>query len=299
MSNSIMPFGNNTPATTAGSAVADMMVSRQAQEVQAAMVVAKRFPRNENDSWNRIMRTCQRQSLAERAMYEFPRGKETVTGPSIRLAEAIAQNWGNLDFGFIELENKNGESQVMAYCWDLETNTRQSKVFTVPHVRATKKGNYALTDPRDVYEMVANQAARRVRSCILSIIPGDVVDAAVSVCQETLCGGMGQVHQKVQDTLNVFREEFGIPQQAIERYIGCKASAFTPQTIVRLRGVYTAITEGRATISDYFETPEGFKENPVKLPAADPGTGEVIETGNTRNPAEGEKAPATVGMNDL
>lgn len=291
--NEIMPFGGSNAPATVGSAVTEMMVSRQAQEVQAAMVVAKRFPRNENDSWNRIMRTCQRQTLAERAMYEYPRGKEKVSGPSIRLAEAIAQNWGNIDFGFIELENKNGESQVMAYCWDLETNTRQSKVFTVPHVRSTKSGNYALTDPRDIYEMVANQAARRVRSCILSIIPGDVVDAAVKVCQQTLVGGdPSKVHEKVQATLNVFREELDIPQQAIERFIGCNASAFTAQTILRLRGVYTAIKEGRATIADYFDTPAGKVETSAKLPEADKDTGEVIE------PVP-EKGTKQVSMNDI
>lgn len=291
--NEIMPFGGSNAPATVGSTVTEMMVSRQAQEVQAAMVVAKRFPRNENDSWNRIMRTCQRQTLAERAMYEYPRGKEKVSGPSIRLAEAIAQNWGNIDFGFIELENKNGESQVMAYCWDLETNTRQSKVFTVPHVRSTKSGNYALTDPRDIYEMVANQAARRVRSCILSIIPGDVVDAAVKVCQQTLVGGdPSKVHEKVQATLNVFREELDIPQQAIERFIGCNASAFTAQTILRLRGVYTAIKEGRATIADYFDTPAGKVETSAKLPEADKDTGEVIE------PVP-EKGTKQVSMNDI
>lgn len=288
MSNIMVFDGGHAPATTGGAA-SEMMISRQAQEVQAAMVVAKRFPRNENDSWNRIMRTCQRQTLAERAMYEYPRSKEKVTGPSIRLAEAIAQNWGNIDFGFIELENKNGESQVMAYCWDLETNTRQSKVFSVPHVRATKNGSYALTDPRDIYEMVANQAARRVRSCILSIIPGDVVDAAVKVCQQTLGGGdASQVHEKVQQTLDVFREELGIPQQAIERYIGCNAGAFTPQTIVRLRGVYNSIKEGRASIADYFDNPSGPAEPPAGLPGdVDPNTGEV--TSGTRK----------VSMNDL
>lgn len=291
--NEIMPFGGSNAPATVGSTVTEMMVSRQAQEVQAAMVVAKRFPRNENDSWNRIMRTCQRQTLAERAMYEYPRGKEKVSGPSIRLAEAIAQNWGNIDFGFIELENKNGESQVMAYCWDLETNTRQSKVFTVPHVRSTKSGNYALTDPRDIYEMVANQAARRVRSCILSIIPGDVVDAAVKVCQQTLVGGdPSKVHEKVQATLNVFREEFDIPQQAIERFIGCNASAFTAQTILRLRGVYTAIKEGRASIADYFDTPAGKVETTAKLPEADKETGEVIEP----TPEKGTKQ---VSMSEL
>lgn len=295
--NNIMPFESNNAPAKSGGTVSEMMVSRQAQEVQAAMVVAKRFPRNENDSWNRIMRTCQRQTLAEQAMYEFPRGKEKVSGPSIRLAEAIAQNWGNIDFGFIELENKNGESQVMAYCWDLETNTRQSKVFTVPHIRATKNGNYALTDPRDIYEMVANQAARRVRSCILSIIPGDVVDAAVKVCQQTLLGGdPTKVHEKVQSVLDVFRTEFEIPQQAVERFIGCKASAFTAQTILRLRGVYTAIKEGRATVADFFEKPAGAVETKATLPAAEKPVGELADPDSAAGDGNG---PKQVSMNDL
>ena len=38
----------------------EMMVSRQAQEVQAAMVIAKKFPRNEVESFNRIMQACKR-----------------------------------------------------------------------------------------------------------------------------------------------------------------------------------------------------------------------------------------------
>lgn len=292
----IMPFGNNNSPAPVSSTVSEMMVSRQTQEVQAAMVVAKRFPRNESESWNRIMRTCQRQSLAERAMYEYPRGKEKVSGPSIRLAEAIAQNWGNIDFGFIELENKNGESQVMAYCWDLETNTRQSKVFAVPHVRATKNGSYALTDPRDVYEMVANQAARRVRSCILSIIPGDVVDAAVKVCQQTLGGGdPSQVHEKVQQTLDVFREELNIPQQAIERFIGCNASAFTAQTIVRLRGVYNSIKDGRATAADYFGNPTTATLDAPKGDNPDGGDSAQV---NGKS-AAGAGAGRQVSMNDL
>ena len=160
----------------------EMMISRQAQEVQAAMVIAKRFPRDEVDSYNRIMQSCKRRSLAESAMYEYPRGGTKVTGPSIRLAESMAQNWGNLDFGITELEQKNGESQVMAYAWDLETNTRQVKIFSVPHIRSTKKGNVPLTDPRDIYEMVANQGARRLRSCILAMISFAFLNSLRSSC---------------------------------------------------------------------------------------------------------------------
>ena len=113
----------------------EMMVTRQAQEVQVAMLAAKKFPRDQVVAFNNIIRACQRMKLAESSMYEYPRGREKITGPSIRLAEAIAQNWGNIDFGFMELEQRNRASQVMAYAWDLETNARQTKLFSVPHIR--------------------------------------------------------------------------------------------------------------------------------------------------------------------
>lgn len=232
----------------------EMMISRQAQEVQGAMVIAKRFPRDEVESFNRIMQSCKRKSLAESAMYEYPRGGTKVSGPSIRLAEAMAQNWGNIDFGITELEQKNGESQVMAYAWDLETNTRQVKIFSVPHVRGTKKGNVPLTDPRDVYEMVANQGARRLRSCILGIIPGDVVEAAVKQCEDTLINGEKKpLIDLVRDMAAIFQNEFGVPLDAIEKYIDCKSEAFSMRDLVRLKKVYTSLRDGMAKREDVFE----------------------------------------------
>lgn len=234
----------------------EMMISRQAQEVQAAMVIAKKFPRDEVDSFNRILRSCQRRSLAESAMYEYPRGETKVTGPSIRLAEAMAQNWGNLDFGITELEQRNGESQVMAYAWDLETNTRQVKIFSVPHMRSTKKGNVPLTDPRDIYEMVANQGARRLRSCILGIIPGDVVDAAVAECQKTLTTGNTEpLIDRVRKGIKMFEDKFSVTQEMIEKYIGCKSEAFSENDMLRLNNVYRSLKDGMAKREDFFEIP--------------------------------------------
>lgn len=271
----------------------EMMISRQAQEVQAAIVVAKRFPRDMNSSYGRIMDACKRRSLAERAIYEYPRGGENVTGPSIRLAEVMAQNWGNLDFGITELEQKNGESNVMAYCWDLETNTRQTKIFTVPHIRHTKKGDIALTDPRDIYEMVANQGARRMRACILGIIPGDIIDAAVMACGKTLTAGGEPIVDTIRKMAAAFKDEFGVPMVCLEKYIGCKADAFTANSVVRLRGVYTALKEGRAEREQYFEIPS---------PDVDPKTGEVTEGSDekpTKKPASEDKGEKQVSMNDL
>src|SRR5437016_4237386 len=184
---------NPFPIAAAQSASISIAQSRAAQEVQASMVVAKKFPRNEEECIERIRRSCSRHSLAEVATYAYPRGGTTITGASIRLAECLAQNWKNIDFGIVELEQRDGESTVMAYAHDLETNSRQTKIFQVRHERRVGRGDDfkidRLTDPRDIYELVANQGARRLRACILSIIPGDVTDIALEQCEKTLASG--------------------------------------------------------------------------------------------------------------
>ncbi|MCU6702442.1 hypothetical protein [Muriventricola aceti] len=248
----IAEFEDKTPAPRRVGA--ELAASREAQEVQVAMVAAKRFPRDEVEAYNRILRDCQRTSLAEKAMYEFPRGGQVVTGPSVHLAKTLARGWGNIDSGFKVLEQTAKESTVMAYCWDLETNYRETKVFTVPHIRETKKGAYPLTDPRDIYEMVANQAARRERSCILSVIPGDVVDAAVGQCNATLAGKSRMpLVDMVRALVKNFQEQYGVTAEMLETYIGCKKEAFSQQSVVRLKNVYNTLRDGSANVEQYFD----------------------------------------------
>jgi len=245
------------PTSAPKSAAAEAIVSRQAQEVQAAMVIAKRFPRDEHLAYTKIMTACQRKLLAENAEYEYPRGSEKVSGPSIRLAEVLAQHWGNMDYGVMELEQKNGESQCMAYAWDLETNTRRSMIFSVKHMRHTKKGAYALSDPRDIYELVANQGARRVRACILGIIPGDVVEAAQEQCRKTIINGEKRpLKDLVREIIVAFEENFQVTQAMLEKYIGCKADAFSINDYIRLKNVGKTLRDGMGKREDYFDIPK-------------------------------------------
>ena len=272
------------------SVTAQMAMTRQAQEVQAAMIVAKRFPRDPAASMDRILTACMRPSLAEAAMYEYSRGGSTVTGPSIRLAEAIAQNWGNIDFGYIELEQKNRESQVMAFAWDLETNTRQSKVFSVPHIRHTQKGDYPLTDPRDIYEMVANQAARRVRSCILAIIPGDVIESAQKQCDLTLkANNKVPLDKRIEEMVARYAELEITPDQ-LRAFIGKNVEAFTENDVIRLGKIYRSIKDG-VVGSDYFtdkmksatETPaEQAQQAPAEAEAPQPAPSSTRRGGRTQ-----------------
>lgn len=238
--------------TVLGSAIS----SRQAQEVQAAMVIAKKFPRDTNSALDRILQACKRRGLAEQACYAYPKGGTSVTGPSIRLAEAMAQNWGNVDFGILELEQRDGESTVMAYAWDLETNTRQTKVFNVPHARWTKQdGLVPLRDPRDIYEMIANQGARRLRACILGIIPGDITDAAVEQCENTMkAGNKGTVVDRTRKMVQLF-SELGVTSEMIETRLGHILDATTETELVNLRKIYQSLKDGMSKREDWFTVP--------------------------------------------
>ena len=81
--------------------------TRVLQEVQAQVLVARQCPRDEQRAIKRIMDSAKRQSLAENAIYSYPRGGEIVTGASIRTAETIAKYWGNLAYGIKELSQDN------------------------------------------------------------------------------------------------------------------------------------------------------------------------------------------------
>lgn len=261
------PFGVAKPAQS--NAVAQAASDREMSEVQSMMVIAKKFPRDQRAAVDHILLACTRPTLAEGALYSYARGGQEVTGPSIRLAEAMAQEWGNLVFGVRELEQRNGESTVEAYAWDIERNVRQSKTFQVSHIRHTQKGAKLLTDPRDIYEMIANNGARRMRACILSVIPGDVVEAAVNACEVTLKTHCDTSQEAVQRMVEAF-EKFGVFKEQIEKRIQRRMDAITPGAFVQLRKIYASIRDGMSAPGEWFELlePEADKPAPAAKPAS-------------------------------
>lgn len=228
--------------------------SREMEEVKGQIFMAKQFPRNVFQAEQRILDNCKRPALAEVAVYSYPRGGTKVEGPSIRLAEVLAQNWGNLAFGVKELEQREGESVAMAYAWDLETNVRQEKIFTVKHSRKAKGKLKKLDDPRDIYELVANNGSRRVRACILGIIPGDIIDNALAECNKTMQGGnKGPLKDRISSALNAFKEKYRVTQQQIEDRFGYHVDAFTERDLVDLIKIFNSLKDGMSKPDDWFE----------------------------------------------
>lgn len=229
--------------------------ARAIAEVQAAMVIARNNPREPMRAIDLIVQDCTRPGLAEKALYTYARGGTDITGPSIRLAEAIALRWGNLNYGVRELEQRTGESVMQAYCWDVEANVRREMTFTTPHARDTKRGRTELTDARDIYEATANVGARRLRACILGVIPGDVVDAAVEQVETTLKTRV----QVTPELLKALVEKFaayGVSKAQIEARIQRRIDAMTPALVVSLGKIYNSLKDGMSAAADWFEPVE-------------------------------------------
>lgn len=244
----------NELVTTKQSVMGSLASSRASQEVQAQVMVARACPRDEERSLHVMLAACKRKGMAENAMYAYPKGDKTITGPSIRLAEVMARSWGNMEFGIRELEADADGSLVEAFAWDMESNTRRTITFRVKHLRYSKNGGLTkLTDPRDVYEAMANFAARRLRACILAVIPDDIQEACVSQVIKTLAGDSsdGTLAERVAKMANAF-DAMGVSIAALEEFLRHGIDSTTEVELVQLRGVYTAIRDGAATPDRYF-----------------------------------------------
>ena len=247
------PFAVSTNANGINAGAVTIESSRAVAEAQGKLVIAKQFPRNEYAAYEKAINACKRKSLAEKAMYAYPRGKETVSGPSIRLAEELARCWGNIDFGIKELSQKEGESEMQAYCWDMETNTLSSQTFVVAHIRDNQYGSQKLTKQRDIYENNANMAGRRLRARILAVLPPDLVEAAVTECRKTLAGANDEpMSDKVKKMVLVF-DKLGVKAETLEKRLGRSLDTMKNEDLADFRGIYNSLKDGNSSISDWFD----------------------------------------------
>jgi len=251
------PFETSNTPTQAGSNNLAVEAQRVVAEIHGAITAARAYPRDQKFAMDRIIMECTRPGLAEAAVYAYPRGGEMVSGPSIRLAEAVARQWGNIQFGINELASNPEETLMQAFAWDLETNVREVRTFSVPKFRHSRKGKTRLEDPRDIYEQNANMGARRMRGCILAVIPGDVVEQAVQQCMLTQQNSVGAPGEVLGRMVEAFESEFSVSAGAVAKRLGHRLDATTTAEVLALKRIYQSLRDGMASPGDYFDLEAG------------------------------------------
>lgn len=235
--------------------------SRAVAEVQAAVVVAQSVPRDINRAYAEMKEACGRISLAQKAFYRVPnRG----SGPSVHLARELARIWGNFQYGVHELrrDDAEGVSEIQAFAWDVQTNTRATRTFQVPHQRMVEGERKALVDLGDVYLNNQNIGARAVRECIFTSLPTSFVEEAEEICRKTLRDGEGvPLPDRIARMVEVFASEFGVKVAQIEQKIGRKRGQWDAGDVAAMQVLHGSIKRGEVTVSEEFPSPSASADD--------------------------------------
>jgi hypothetical protein len=226
--------------------------SKEIALIQASMIMAKKEPRNESQVFINIMEACKRSTLADQATYIFPKGGKMITGPSIRLAEVLAKKYGNMRISIEILSQDENSTHAKAIAFDMETNYVVEQGFIVQHIRNTKERSYKITDERDIREMVLNMGSRNLRTCILRVIDGDIIEAALEQCKKTQESSDIPLKDRIRQLVSAF-DEIGVKVEHLEKRLGHNLDATIASEIVVLRGVYKSIKDGMADRDDFFK----------------------------------------------
>lgn len=279
-----------TPAAAFVGQATAIEQSRAVAEVQAAVVVAQQCPRSVQAAQEGMRESCRQQGLADRAFFRYSRGGSSITGPTIHLARELARCWGNIQYGVAELRRDDvaGESEMQAYAWDVQTNTRSALIFVVPHKRDKRGGAEKLVDLRDVYENNANNGARRLRQAIFSVLPPWYVEEAKALCTATLEHGAGDkpLAQRVADAVALF-DGLGVKPDQLEQRLGRDRDRWTGHDLAQLRVTYNSLRNGEITVDEEFPpqrvSADEITQRATAPPAATPPTAKGKPIGATQS----------------
>lgn len=244
---------------------------RAIAEVQAAVVVAQSCPRDMAAAESEMEYVCGRLDMAEQAFYQVDnRG----TGPSVHLMRELARIWGNVDYGVKELhrDDEKGVSEVQAFSWDIQKNTRSSRTFINPHARMKGKGaaraRVQLVDLQDIYLSNQNVGARAVRECISTILPTWFTEKAQEICRRTLEHGEGEPLQDRIEKMVAWFGQMGVSIQQLEVRAKKARGAWDAQDVAQFKIAGKSIKAGEAQKDELFPPIEAASSTSDEIAAA-------------------------------
>lgn len=253
--------------------------TRARAEVEGMLVIAKKFPRNENAAYAGIIGSCKRKGFAEKARYKFPRGNTDVIGASINMARELKRLWGNMQSGYTIISDDEEERQIRAFAWDTQTNahTVQEAAFKKLVQRKVGKGDNAVTkwvkpDERDLRELTNKHGSTAERNCILALLPKDFVDDALDQCKKTMVSDASEDLAGSQKKIVVAFSEIGVPAAELDVYLGHPLSQANAHEIADLREIFCSIRDGNSRWHEYVAD-----KKPDTAPSGPVGSGDLTE----------------------
>lgn len=242
--------------------------------IEGAYIMAKKFPRNEDDARARIIKTCASYTFAEKAKYRKPIGKDFIIGPSIRLAEEMFRQWGHLRVEGIVLYDDDMRRIIQVSALDLQTGSNGIMQFTIEKTveRKNATGRIVISERMNSYnekvslviatedEVMVKQNAtlsKYRRNLILQIIPNDILQDALFKIDATIKAGIAANPEREKKNVVDNFAKIGVMPSEIEKYLGHPIAQIIPDEIAELKDVYTTIIENEGTWKSILATKSG------------------------------------------
>jgi hypothetical protein len=278
-------FQGGSLATVNGAIEA--MVAKSRAEVEAACIMAKRWPRNPDQVRQDLIAECKRPGFAAVAIYSLPRGEKKIEGLSIRFAEVAMRCSGNMSASSETIYDDPAVRCIRVKVVDYERNSMWQTDITINKTverRQLKRGQKPLgerinsygdrvfiveaTDD-DVRTKQNAEISKASRTGILRIIPGHLQDEARRLCKATVSKADAADPAAARDKLFDAFGSIGVKPAALEQWLGHSTDTISPAELDDLRGLFAAIRDGETTWADALK--EVAAEGEVK-PAAKPAT---------------------------
>lgn len=237
-----------------------LVTAREQHEIQAAVISAKRFPRDEFAATTKAIKSFQRPTMAEDALYSFPRGGQKVRGPSVYSARELARCWGNLRYG-LRVVGITERVHIKGFAFDLESNNyiEAEDEFAKRIQRKGRDGvaKWVEPDERDLRELISRRGAILVRNCILQLLPPDLVEDCMATADQTMEDvARNELKQSPEEALKrlvfVF-DRIGVSTEVLEKKLGHPLKAVDAKEIAELRQIYSSIKDGHTTREEQFD----------------------------------------------
>lgn len=228
-------------------------------ELDVQISTAKAYPRDARRSMEYALQLATMdEETAQSCFYVLPRKekdgtRKEIKGPSIRMAEIIANAWGNIHAGTRIIENDGRHITAEGVAWDLETNVKISMQNKVSIRFGEKDGKGGYTANADMQTVLSNAAsAKALRNAIFKVVPKALVMQVLEKAMSFSVGDQKTTNAKVQEIFDKL-VKMGLSKDKILEYFDKKSiSEFTPVDLRSLIGIGTAIKEGMIKIDEVF-----------------------------------------------
>lgn len=231
---------------------AEVLSAINRSEIDAQVATAKAYPRDLATVFNKILTLATMDSdTAQECFYVLRRGGSVIEGLSVRMAEIIANAWGNLRAGADTISNDGKIIKARGVCHDLETNVAVYK--TVERSILDKNGRTYSAD----MQVVTSNAAQAIafRNAVLAVVPKAMTKKLVQQIKQVAMGEALTLETSRQNMVLYFGK-LGVSEEMLLEYLQVKKrDEIDADMVFELRGLANAIKEGTTTVQEAFVKP--------------------------------------------